>query len=143
MDALTLSLIGIIALLGVAGTLGTYWKLSQRIREMERKLGELKRELSATRVLEDKVKLLEDIIREHVLGKQDNIKPRLKSKQSDRRVNGFDEEYLDLKIYVLYKQGKSIREIARELGLSKSTVHRRLKKIVEKKKPVIQHPLSS
>ena len=41
-----------------------------------------------------------------------------------------DDRYIDLKILALYQKGYSIRQIAKELGLSKSTVHRKLKKLL-------------
>ena len=41
-----------------------------------------------------------------------------------------EEELLNLKILVLHKRGYSIRQIAREVGLSKTAVHRRLKRLL-------------
>jgi len=43
------------------------------------------------------------------------------------------DKFLDLKILALHSKGLSIREIAREVGLSKSAVHKRLEKILKKK----------
>ena len=45
-----------------------------------------------------------------------------------------NEEDLDTKILKLYERGYSYGRIARELGISKSTVYRRLKKLRENKR---------
>lgn len=45
-----------------------------------------------------------------------------------------NEEDLDTKILKLYERGYSYGRIARELGISKSTVYRRLKKLREGRK---------
>jgi uncharacterized membrane protein len=43
-----------------------------------------------------------------------------------------DEDLINLKILALRRQGYSIRQIARELGIPKSTVHKRLKRLQER-----------
>jgi len=39
---------------------------------------------------------------------------------------------IDMKILELYSKGYSLRQIAKEVGLSHTTVHRRLKKLLQK-----------
>ena len=43
-----------------------------------------------------------------------------------------DPEIVDMRILLLHRQGYSIRRIARELGIPKSTVHKRLKRLLGK-----------
>ena len=56
-------------------------------------------------------------------------KPKEPQGGSDQE-QAIEQDLLDLKILALYRQGYSIREIAKVVGLSKSTVHRRLKKLL-------------
>ena len=95
---------------------------------------------------EEKIKLLQDRLEnlELRLGSIEDSLDHLRFISSDIEMNTqarksikldeIDQEVLDLKILVLYRQGYSIRQIAKELGLSKSTIHRRLKKLHEKAK---------
>jgi len=123
MDTTTILLIIALVALGLGGTFGTYWKLSQLLRQLARENMELKKKLEDLKRIEDRLHLLEELVLER-------NKPIEKPKPVAQKRRDIDEEYINMKIYVLYKQGKSIREIAKQLGLSKSTVHRRLKKIL-------------
>ncbi|HIC99565.1 MAG TPA: winged helix-turn-helix transcriptional regulator [Pyrodictiaceae archaeon] len=144
------------------GTLGTVLLVRgwvERLRgEQERAIAELRERLSKleaeTAYLRDlleergsRLKLLGDRLeelrseleeaRERLRALEDLALARLEEKPKKREsgeTSGQDLErdLLDLKILALYRQGYSIREIAKMVGLSKSTVHRRLKKLLGK-----------
>ena len=60
------------------------------------------------------------------------LEETMKTKQQHGRTRPAD---LDKKILELWSRGYSLRQIAREVGVSHSTVYRRLKKILEKIEP--------
>ncbi len=73
--------------------------------------------------VEERIQVLEDYV-------QSSIRDGGEMKQQPRSNDNVDWELVDLRIITLYRNGYSIRGIARELGLSKSSVHRRLRKIL-------------
>ena len=133
-ETLVLLLTGV---LGVSlGTLSTYLYFRQRIGFLDSKVdmlksmfqerdGRLKHLEDIYTKLEDRIAVLEDI----TLERHGHLKPQ--PKREAPGGNGEDREILDLKIMALHKNGYSIRQIAREVGLPKSTVHKRLKKLLE------------
>ncbi len=78
--------------------------------------------------IEERVKTLEDYVLTTLKEREEPMKPRRIEGRKDREV---DNEIINLKILALHKNGYSIRQIAREVGLPKSTVHKRLKKLLE------------
>jgi hypothetical protein len=123
LDVGVVSIVVIAAALVCVGTYGTLRLLSRidtlnsRVKNLEDELARVRGEL---RRFEDRVSTLEDFKIESVRGLD---------KRGDRPK---EDKYLDLKILKLYSEGKSIREIASEVGMSKSSVHRRLKKLLSK-----------
>jgi hypothetical protein len=123
LDVGVVSIVVIAVALVCVGTYGTLRILSRidtlnsRVKELEDELARVRGEL---RRFEDRVSTLEDFKIESVRGLD---------KGGDRPK---EDKYLDLKILKLYSEGKSIREIASEVGMSKSSVHRRLKKLLSK-----------
>ncbi|HIP66242.1 MAG TPA: winged helix-turn-helix transcriptional regulator [Pyrodictium sp.] len=99
---------------------------SSRLKLLEDKLEALKAENRALRAelgeARDRLRALEDLVLAR-MGEKAKI---------EAHEQNLERELLDLKILALYKQGYSIREIAKMVGLSKSTVHRRLKKLLGK-----------
>ena len=133
-ETLVLLLTGV---LGVSlGTLSTYLytrgkleglrdqvdMLKSMFQERDGRLTHLE---NAYEKIEDRIAVLEDI----TLERHGHLKPQ--PKRETPKGNGEDREILDLKILALHKNGYSIRQIAREVGLPKSTVHKRLKKLLE------------
>lgn len=134
------------ALLAVSlGTLGTLHRLSRRNELLEGKVRRLEEENRALkelieeerRTLEERLKRYEERIaalEDLALGEYKHPKPRPRENTNNRGEDGeLEEEVLNLRILALYRNGYSIRQIARELGLSKSTVHRRLKRFLNGK----------
>lgn len=144
----------------LGGTLGTLSWLYYRLRGIEAELRETREKVSRLeaenklleRLLgerEERIKLLQDRVEkleEQLASLEDKVgylqsialgkEAPPQGKEQDQGQEGLeeiDQELIDLKILALYKQGYSIRQIAKEVGLSKSTVHRRLKKLLEKK----------
>jgi len=78
--------------------------------------------------IEERVKTLEDYILSSL---EERERPERPLGPRERKADREEEEIVNLKILTLYKNGYSIRQIAREVGLSKSTVHKRLKKLLE------------
>ncbi len=78
--------------------------------------------------IEERVKTLEDYILSSL---EERERPDRPLRPRERKADSEEEEIVNLKILTLYKNGYSIRQIAREVGLSKSTVHKRLKKLLE------------
>ena len=76
--------------------------------------------------LEERLQVIEDYIQSTIKGNE-REQPR-----EEGNNNGVDWELVNLRIITLYKNGYSIRQIARELGLSKSSVHRRLRRMLGK-----------
>jgi len=123
LDVGVVSIVVIAVVLVCVGTYGTLRllsridKLNSRVKELEDELARVRGEL---RRFEDRVSTLEDFKIESIRGlDKGGDKPK-------------EDKYLDLKILKLYSEGKSIREIASEVGMSKSSVHRRLKKLLSK-----------
>ena len=126
-------------------------ELEEKLRKLEAEVAYLRELLeergSRLKLLEDKLEVLEtenkalraelEEARERLRALEDLALARLEEK-SRRSGDGethdqdLERELLDLKILALYRQGYSIREIAKMVGLSKSTVHRRLKKLLGK-----------
>ncbi len=142
----------------LGGTLGTLSWLYYRLRGIEAELRETREKVSRLeaenklleRLLgerEERIKLLQhrvEKLEEQLASLEDKVgylqsialsKEALQSQDQAGRgeLEELDQELIDLKILALYKQGYSIRQIAKEVGLSKSTVHRRLRKLLEKK----------
>ena len=69
--------------------------------------------------LEDRLSVVERLVREEIKG-GDGGRPKSLGKPVD--------PHIDLKVIALRKEGLSIRAIARKLGVSKSRVHRIVKK---------------
>jgi len=78
---------------------------------------------------EDRLSTLEDV----VLSKGSRGGEVEEHAKTNNVGGGGSDKFLDLKILTLHSKGLSIREIAREVGLSKSAVHKRLEKILKKK----------
>ncbi len=142
----------------LGGTLGTLSWLYYRLRGIEAELGETREKVSRLeaenklleRLLgerEERIKLLQhrvEKLEEQLASLEDKVgylqsialgkeAPQSQAQAGQSELEELDQELIDLKILALYKQGYSIRQIAKEVGLSKSTVHRRLKKLLEKK----------
>jgi len=79
--------------------------------------------------VEDRLSTLEDV----VLSKGSKSEEVAEIAKANNVGGGRSDKFLDLKILTLHSKGLSIREIAREVGLSKSAVHKRLAKILKKK----------
>lgn len=136
-ETLILLLAGV---LGVSvGTLSTYLYMRQRLEALgsrvdmlvslvEERGVRLKRLEDSYKGLEDRLSVLEDL----AVHRSAPANPRIDVESSSTGSSGGEEdEILNLKILALHKNGYSIRQIAREVGLSKSTVHKRLKRLLE------------
>jgi len=135
-------LLVVAGVLGVSiGTAGTYLYFKSKVDSLSSQVELLKsvfqeREerlrllLSRLDKLDDRVSILEDLtVGRTSQGEKPRVKPSLDSARDEE-----DREIIDLKIIALHKNGYSIRQIAREVGLSKSTVHKRLKRLLESAK---------
>jgi len=80
--------------------------------------------------IEDRLSTLEDVILSKG-SKSEEVEEITKTDNTSTKEG--KDRFLDLKILALHSKGLSIREIAREVGLSKSAVHKRLEKILKKK----------
>jgi transcriptional regulator of acetoin/glycerol metabolism len=135
-----IALLGTLLSLGLGlGTLGTVLLLRARVSRLEAEnkyLRELLEERgSRLKLVEDRLAALEAEnreLRERLAALEDIAVSREPSEQQEtnNKQGEIERDLLDLKILALYKQGHSIREIAKIVGLSKSTVHRRLKKLL-------------
>ncbi len=101
-----------------------------RLKLLEEKLGELENKLSG---VSSRVSILSDLVGS--LAKQPEGSSRERESEISLKPNDLEEdpELLDMRILVLRRQGYSIRKIAQELGIPKSTVHKKLKKLLEAK----------
>jgi DNA-directed RNA polymerase specialized sigma24 family protein len=134
------ALLGALLSLGVGlGTLGTVLTLKARVSRLEaenRYLRELLEERgSRLKLVEDRLERLEAENRElrERLAALEDIAAASREPSEKQKTNSSQElerDLVDLKILALYRQGYSIREIAKMVGLSKSTVHRRLRKLL-------------
>ncbi|PUA31714.1 MAG: hypothetical protein B7O98_08815 [Zestosphaera tikiterensis] len=79
---------------------------------------------------EDRLLTLEDVILSKGSKSKEVEEP---AKTGNTSAKEGRDKFLDLKILALHSKGLSIREIAKEVGLSKSAVHKRLEKILKKK----------
>jgi len=101
-----------------------------RLRLLEEKLGELEDRLGE---VSSRMSMLSDLVGSLVKQPEEpsgetESKVSLKPKELEE-----DPELIDMRILVLRRQGYSIRKIAQELGIPKSTVHKRLKRLLETK----------
>jgi len=80
--------------------------------------------------VEDRLSTLEDVVLSRG-SKGGEVEEHTKTGNTSAKEGR--DRFLDLKILALHSKGLSIREIAREVGLSKSAVHKRLEKILKKK----------
>lgn len=79
---------------------------------------------------EDRLSTLEDIVLSRG-SRGGEVEEPVKTNNTSAKEG--KDKFLDLKILALHSKGLSVREIAREVGLSKSAVHKRLEKILKKK----------
>ena len=116
--------------LGTAGI--TFKSTRELLKERDERL----------KLLEKKIDEIEDMLKKHserLSTLEDFALSSLKGsdvsqeRKQEEKTQEEDDEEIDLRIWVLYNNGYSIRQIADDLGISKSTVHRRLQKILQRK----------
>ena len=127
-DAIVVAVLALVAgvSLGTAGTVlrstrGLLKEKDERLELLEEKIGEVEALLKKHG---ERISTLEDFTLSSF--KEGGVKHQESAPEED-------DEDLDLRIWVLYNNGYSLRRIAGELGLSKSTVQRRLQKVMQQR----------
>lgn len=90
--------------------------LRKEVSELRKALSNV---LSNQNSLEDRVLVVERLVKEGI-GAKGKAKPK--------PTNGDTDPHIDLKVLALRNKGLSVRQIAKELGISKSKVHRIIKR---------------
>jgi len=138
MELVIITLIGIVVTALLSGTLilshtlkgelshlrGELSSLRSKYEDLRLENESLKRELKRIEESIGRVNELEEVVK--VLIEKRDVKESGSTKKVER------DPMLDLKILSLHRKGYSIRKIAEIVGLSKSTVHRIIKKALEK-----------
>jgi len=135
MDLLTYVLLGLAVALSLSGTLIVSHALKAEVSRLRERVEALSSRYEELRLENERLKLELERVREAV-GRIDDleevIKLLLEKKEakdsSPSKATATRDPMLDLKIISLHKQGYSLRKIAEVVGLSKSTVHRIIKK---------------
>ena len=106
------------------GLRGILEERDSRLKLLEERVLGLEERLEG---VSSRVTMLGDLV--ETLVKQPEGEPSSSGKQSEELE---DPDIVNMKILVLRKQGYSIRQIAKELGIPKSTVHKRLKQLIKR-----------
>ncbi len=137
MDLLMYVLLVLVATLSLSGTFIMSHTLKAELSHLRNNLELERSKLEELRVENERLKLELERVKEaieHVDELEEVVKLLLERKERKSRESGIEKQQvardpmLDLKIISLYRQGYSIRKIAEMVGLSKSTVHRIVKK---------------
>ena len=125
MDPLAVVLAAAALAAAIGGTVGVSL-LRSELRDLRRRYEDLLSEMAGLRLrLEEREAEVRDLKESltYILNRRRGSKETSPSAARDPNI--------DLKVLALRQQGMSIREIARALGISKSTVHRILKRVEE------------
>jgi len=126
MDIVEIMVIVAMFLVAVYETYETL-KLRNRVNRLEIENRELSKRLEDLRTFTEELS--------KSIGREISIQVSETSSDSAREVsdNSLKRKLLELKILSMYSKGRSVSEIAREVGLSRVTVYRILKKYREQK----------